>query len=481
MLLLTTALAASVSALVDVTPDGLVLRDAVLLNEDVPSTPGALQVLDADGAVLATADVEAQLHRSILFEEGGGAAVELQSGTVRVRVQWPEGASSLTLGQRSLSPRTVPPASAVQESGPSADRLDIVVLGDGYTADQQDLFVQDADEIVDYLLSIEPYGAYAGLFNIWRIDAVSNDSGASHYDQGQNQERDTAYGCYYGCGGIDRLLCCNDSKVMGAVNSQVPQADGVLVLVNDPTYGGAGGFNYATSYTGDVGALVAAHEVGHSLVGLWDEYSYGYSTNVGEGLNCTANPNDPPWAHWLDEGDVGAFEVCSYTNYYRPTDTSCMMRTLQDDYCPICREQAVLSIYDAVPSLISADEGPVTLPAVIEVIVLGPDDGDMDASWAIDGVDVAEGLGATVPCVQGGQSLTLTVADSTPWVRNDPEGLLTDVMTWSLEACSEPDSGGEDTDEPPSIVPPCGCSAPGAVPVAALLPLLLVAVRRKRV
>lgn len=478
MLLLTLARAASVSALVEVGPDGPVLRDAVLLSEDAPSSPGALLVFGAEGELLASADLDASLHRSILFEEGGGAAVELQSGAVRVRVPWPQGAATLSLGGQTLKPRVVPPAEPMQASGPSEERLDLVILGDGYQADELDLFAADADRMVAYLLSVEPYGSYSALFNVWRIDQASADSGVSHDETGL--ERDTAYDCFYGCGGIDRLVCCSDSKVLGAVNDQVPQADGVLVLINDPVYGGAGGFSYATSYTdGRTGEQVAAHEVGHSLVGLWDEYSYGYSTDRGDGPNCAIG--DAHWEQWLEESEVGAFEVCSYTNYLRPTDDGCMMRNLRDDYCPVCREQAVLAIYDKLPSLLLSwepQEDEVTLPGSFSVQALGPDEGGLDLIWSIDGEEVTRGAQVDLAC-QRGEELTVTVHDPTPWVRLDERGLLTDERSWTLSPCA---LDSADTGEPvPRPRPECGCAQALDAPSMGLLTALLLALTRFRV
>ncbi len=488
MLLLSVAWAASVSALVEVGPGGPVLRDAVLIPEDAPSEPGPLRVLSADGQLLASAALDEALQRSILLPEGGGAAVVLEEGLVRVRVPWPEGASTVALGATTRAPRSAPPAEAVQLAGPSEERLDLVFLGDGYTDDELGLYADDVDRMVDYLLTIQPYEAYSGLFNIWRIDQASVDSGVSHQEGGQNLVRDTAYSCFYGCGGVDRLVCCDDSKVLGAVNDQVPQADGVLVLINDPVYGGSGGFNYATSYTdGRVGEQVAAHEIGHSLVGLWDEYSYGYPASFGDGPNCAEQANATPWEHWLDQPQVGAFELCSYTNYFRPTDDRCMMNTLQDGYCPVCREQAVLALYDRLPSLLASsshEEDEVSLPAELWVETLGPDDGSQEVRWLIDGDVVGEGAQIALSCGPG-EELTVQVRDPTSWVRKDPKGLLEDQRSWTLLPCEGAVDSGEsdppDRPGPPGMVPACGCEAGPSWSWIGLWPIVLLAGRRFRV
>ena len=322
----------------------------------------------------------------------------------------------------------------------------MVFLGDGYAAAELDLFAADVDRMAASMLSIEPYGAYADLFNVWRVDQASAESGVSHYDGGRSEPRDTAYGCYYGCGGIDRLVCCDDAAVMGEVAESVPGADGVMVLVNDPTYGGSGGYQYATSYTdGRVGEQVVVHELGHSLVGLGDEYNYGASTSYPPRPNCADDPEAPPWTAWLDVEGVSVTAVCGYTNHYRPTDNGCMMRSLRDDYCVVCREQAVLSVYGALPSILATVEpapGSLTLPEsgqAFAATVLGDDPARFEAVWLLDGEPVGDGLTFALDGCDRGGTLELAVQDPTPWVRLDPAGLLVDGATWTLEGC-----GGSD-------------------------------------
>lgn len=482
LFLLSTTQAASIRALVEVDDTGVRLHRAVIVAEEAaPAAPGELAIRDGEGRLLASVAVEDARHRSVV---GVGEAVVLERAFALVEAPWPEGASFVELGGLELAPTLAPPSAvAVSESGPDDERLDIVYLGDGYTADQLDTYAEDVDRISAYLMSIEPYGAYSGLFNIWRIDEASNESGASHYDRGQNDARDTAYGCFYGCGGIDRLLCCDDQKVLGAVMDQVPGADGVLVLVNDPTYGGAGGFEYATSYTANpTGSLVAAHEIGHSLVGLWDEYSYGQRWQGSEGPNCALDGDDPPWSAWVGDQDVDAYTPCSYLDHHRPTQWDCMMNTLQDDYCAVCREQAVLAIYEHLPRIVlskspAETEVRVSEATTFSVEALGPDGGGLSYLWTLDGEVVGTDASLVVESCASG-ALTLEVWDGTPWVRSDPEGKLRDTVTWQLD-CS---GAASDTGDPrrPSPAPDCGGCDTGSSPWIGLFAALIVVVPRRR-
>lgn len=498
--------AASVEALVSLSQDGQRLLEARLVGEAPRTAPRGpvlgvgLSALGADGAVLATASIPDPRLRSVHHVGTTGHAVVLDQAVARVVLDWPEGAVAVALGEQRRIPHTPPPSTAepVLSTGDSTERLDMVFVGDGYTETQLGAFAEDVDRMVAYLLSIEPYAAYADLFNVWRIDAPSAESGVDHPERSPSVERDTAFGCFYGCAGIDRLICCDDGAVLSAVSAAVPAADGIMVLINDPQYGGSGGYQYATSYVGATGDRVVAHELGHSLVGLGDEYNYGTPTGAAARPNCTADPSDPPWTAWLDEPGVGAHAVCGYTNHHRPTADGCMMRTLTDDYCVVCRELATLAIYGALPRLlvsVSPSEDAVVAGTVLTATatVIGSTPWRFEGVWTLDGVVVGEGLSLEVePCTTG--ELELTVQDPTPWVRHDPGANLMDSHRWTLLPC--PDGGGGDTDtdgtqdsaDPvgpaDSAAPPpgdqaesdvpgsCGCQSGGSAP-AALLGLLI--------
>ncbi|MCK6521194.1 M64 family metallopeptidase [Myxococcota bacterium] len=471
-----------------------------------PGDGPTLTVNDAAGRALLTTRLPTTALRSVIFPEGGGASATLTRGQLVVELPWPDGAAYASFDGRALRPSPPPPpapgvAVAVQSAGPPEERLDLVFLGDGYTESQLDTFAADVDRIVAYLLRVEPYGAYTGLFNIWRVDQASDESGASHYESNPADVRDTAYGCYYGCGGIDRLICCDDDAVLDEVRAAVPGYDGVMVLVNDPTYGGSGGFSYATSYTADpYGSLVAAHELGHSLVGLWDEYSYGTSGSAQGAPNCAKDGDAPQWSAWLGEDGVDAFKPCSYTNLYRPTNDACMMNTLQDDYCPVCREQAVLAIYGQLPGVIYAEspaQGTLTLAPDVDhslsVSTLGPDDGSLAVVWDIDGKDVGEGAEFTLKGCVTGAALRVRALDPTAWVRVDEAGVTSDERVWSLDTTACPpvaeDSGaggdsagggGDSVSGGDKRGGRCGCAgltAPGGLSAAILA--ILVARRRR--
>ncbi len=243
---------------------------------------------------------------------------------------------------------------------------------------------------------------------------------------------------------------------------------------------------------------MAAHELGHSLVGLGDEYSYGAPSSATPRNNCTLNADDPPWSAWLDEPGVSAFPVCGYTNQHRPTDSSCMMRSLRDDYCVVCREQAVLAIYGALPRLIgslSPEAGEVArVPGEalrFSAEVLGESSARFAWAWLLDGERISSEPELVLEGCRG-SLLELRLQDPTAWVRSDPDGLLQDAAAWTLLPCpgGNPDDSGDsgpDGTGDPGLTPPidaeapaaCACSSGG--PAGALtLPVLILGLLRRR-
>ena len=209
------------------------------------------------------------------------------------------------------------------DNGPSANRIDIVFVGDGYLASELGSYASHANTAMAAFLGIEPFTEYQGLFNVHRVDVISNESGVDHDPYGTY--RDTAMDMAFWCSNIERLLCVSTSKAWGYANN-VPSADVALAVANSSMYGGAGytSANVATfSGANSAAADVAIHELGHSLGNLADEYFYTNDTYTGSEPSArnastydaaTMASNGAKWAPWLGEnqsqwdGLVGTYE-----------------------------------------------------------------------------------------------------------------------------------------------------------------------------
>ncbi|MES2089731.1 MAG: M64 family metallopeptidase, partial [Pseudomonadota bacterium] len=206
------------------------------------------------------------------------------------------------------------------DNGSPANRLDLLLVAEGYTLDQKAQFMTQAAELANQVLSISPYSDYRQLINVRWLFVPSSQSGADKPDcvetPGAAVEMvDTAFDATYCAGGLRRGVVVDNTKVLTAAGA-VPDWDMVMVLVNDSEYGGTGG-QIAVTSTNSASAQVMQHELGHSFSKLADEYDspfpgYGACSDLpGSALGvCEANVTNQSarsglkWSRWLDTSTV---------------------------------------------------------------------------------------------------------------------------------------------------------------------------------
>jgi hypothetical protein len=144
----------------------------------------------------------------------------------------------------SLSVASAEPVTLIRDNGDPANRVDIVILGDGYTASELGKYATDVETFVSGLFAQEPWKEYQRYFNVHRVDVASAESGADHPERTPPVFKDTAFNATYDCAGIQRLICVDVSKVNTVLAASVPPdgRDVVLVIVNDSEYGGGVGW-----------------------------------------------------------------------------------------------------------------------------------------------------------------------------------------------------------------------------------------------
>lgn len=344
----------------------------------------------------------------------------------------------------------------LQRTGESGERLDLVILGDGYTEAEQEKMSADARAVMNAFWADAVFGAYREFVNVTLVHVVSNESGA---DQGSAGElRDTALGARFFCAGIERLLCVDDGAVRTIAMADAPEFDQLLVIVNDSKYGGAGG-GVATTSMASSAFQVPIHEVGHSLFGLADEYGGAGDGHEGEcsEINVTRNADleTVKWADWTDLPEVGLHEGGHYQDagHYRPI-ANCKMRNLSSEFGPICREAAVLAILEYSP-LIDAQEPAadeeieLDLEETFEFRVLGPtpEPTTLHVNWMLDGVPYAEGSERTLTLLAsdtspGIHTLEAFLTDESEWVRAVRPELLSASAKWSFHVLPADDTTG---------------------------------------
>ena len=66
-------------------------------------------------------------------------------------------------------------------NGPTANRLNIVFLSEGYTTDDLAHYPSDAMKMLHAILTNSPLSEYSNCFNAFAISIPSNESGSDHY------------------------------------------------------------------------------------------------------------------------------------------------------------------------------------------------------------------------------------------------------------------------------------------------------------
>ena len=168
----------------------------------------------------------------------------------------------------------------IQNSGDPNKYINLVIMGDGYTVDQQDDFLLTATNISNYLFTISPWSEYKNYVNVYAIKVIANESGVKHANTASDcDDYFTAvsnpinyFGTRFDGFGIHRLtIITNASRVANVLAANFPNYDQVFIVGNSTEYGGSGG-TYAVFSANASSSEVAAHEIGHSFAGLADEY-----------------------------------------------------------------------------------------------------------------------------------------------------------------------------------------------------------------
>jgi hypothetical protein len=199
-------------------------------------------------------------------------------------------------------------------TGDPVNRLDLLVVAEGYTSAQQAQFVTDATNLMERFFSISPYSDFRHLTNVRWLFVPSNQSGADKPACPETPGSpvvavDTAFDATFCSSGLRRMVTVNMTKVLTAAGA-VPDWDRILVLVNDTEYGGSGGSaSVATLHA--LSSEIMQHEFGHSFTGLADEYETpypGYPTctdAAGSSSPCEPNVTDRTdrtqikWKGWI--------------------------------------------------------------------------------------------------------------------------------------------------------------------------------------
>ncbi len=177
----------------------------------------------------------------------------------------------------------------IHESGPVAQRLDLLVLAEGYTEAEALKFEADARRLVGALLDTPPFSTRSAELNVRGLFVASPQSGIR--DPRRDVWSDSAFGASFNAFDSDRYVLTYRDRELRELAASAPY-DFLVIVFNGRKYGGGGIYNLWATCASDtsVAEYVFVHELGHSLGGLADEY---YSSQVS--YEEFTPPGTEPW------------------------------------------------------------------------------------------------------------------------------------------------------------------------------------------
>ena len=234
--------------------------------------------------------------------------------------------------------KTTFPVQVIHKTGDDKENFVIVIMGDGYTAGQQDQFLEDATQKARGMLTWSPYREYSDRINIYAVQAVSNESGIGVYG---GKSPDTyfhvkVYGKAPGFtnGGDERAKALRTELEENYLDEGA-NVGTIHILCNDTgSYGASVNplFSFSTNSEDNSDGMVMAHETAHSIGGLGDEYErYTNKPNMSD----TTDPEKIKWSKMLGFRGIGITNAGTDTAF--APSRECMMRWLGQPFCEVCK------------------------------------------------------------------------------------------------------------------------------------------------
>jgi hypothetical protein len=193
---------------------------------------------------------------------------------------------------RFVNPAASKPAGRVWsylDNGPASQKVDLLVIGEGYTEAEMPKLRKDVERLVGKLFATEPFKSRKSDFNVRVLELPASQSGI-HRPRTKDDRR-TVTGVQYNIFDSERYVLTLDNRALRNAAASAPY-DFIEILVNEKQYGGGGIFNDQATASVDSGfsEYVFVHEFGHHFAGLGDEY---YTSDVAYETGGTDHPE--PW------------------------------------------------------------------------------------------------------------------------------------------------------------------------------------------
>ncbi len=272
-----------------------------------------------------------------------------------------------TVAQNGTTQKTTFPVHVIHKAGDDKENFVIVIMGDGYTLEEQDKFLQDAAEKARGMLTWSPYKEYSDRINIYAVQAVSNESGISEYG---GKSVDTyfhvaAHGkaLVFTSGGTDKAKTLREELEESYLDAGA-NVGTIHVLCNSEGSFGASHnslFSFSANSEDNQNGTVMAHEIAHSIGRLGDEYErYTNNPNTSD----TTNPETIKWAKMLGFRGIGVTQAGTETAF--APSRECMMRWLGQPFCEVCKMELARNLnnpdYVSRPAAIYVADPEISIP-----------------------------------------------------------------------------------------------------------------------
>lgn len=346
----------------------------------------ALAGASAEDEAFAALDKAEKLAR-------GGKYAEAHNAYERLAKKFPDTEAGRIAARRS-TPSAFLGWDYVVENGPSSNRVDVVLMGDGYEIDHLKAFAKFAADIPPLFDRQPTFREYRRYLNFVRCDLVSAQDGVD----GFGRDYDTALNAKTGDTYAGHVVI--DRASVQTTLAELPEHDGLAICFVKNGVLGTGGGGYAT--IGGRNFTTTVHEWGHAFGLLGDEYDTEQSAHQGAtgraaNVSDTPDPALVPWKHWLDakHPSVGIYEgaAARRKGAWKPTVSGCTMQS-GERFCVVCQEQLVLRIYAFVdpidgttpePQPHRAREPLAVGPEGLEIAVqvMRPESHELEVTWWI--------------------------------------------------------------------------------------------------
>ncbi len=236
------------------------------------------------------------------------------------------------------SPKTTFPVHVIHKTGNDKENFVIVIMGDGYTAQQQDQFVKDATQKAQGMLTWSPYKEYSDRINIYAIQTISNETGISEYG---GKSVDTYFhlrlfgkAIGFSNGGDQKAKDLREEMEKKYLDAGA--SVGTIHILSN-TNGDFGAsinslFSFSTNSEDNSSGTAMTHEVSHSIGGLGDEYErYTNKPNTSD----TSDADSIKWSKLLGFRGIG-ITIAGTETAFAPS-RECMMRWAGQPFCEVCK------------------------------------------------------------------------------------------------------------------------------------------------